>query len=44
MRCLLLLIRMLNHQGFTWNLKPWEKLTQVLSKFYQAWIRIVKCF
>ncbi|XP_045115862.1 uncharacterized protein LOC123507197 [Portunus trituberculatus] len=43
MRCLLLLIRMLNHQGFTWNLKPWEKLTQVLSKFYQAWIRCWSC-
>ncbi|KAK8381637.1 hypothetical protein O3P69_018621 [Scylla paramamosain] len=39
MRCLMLLVAMLHYPAHTWDLQPWQKLTQVLTKFYQAWVR-----
>ncbi|XP_063845461.1 uncharacterized protein LOC135091623 isoform X2 [Scylla paramamosain] len=43
MRCLMLLVAMLDYSTYTWDLQPWQKLTQVLTKFYQAWVRCWSC-
>ncbi|KAK8381600.1 hypothetical protein O3P69_018588 [Scylla paramamosain] len=43
MRCLMLLVAMLDYPAHTWDLQPWQKLTQVLTKFYQAWVRCWSC-
>ncbi|XP_063845531.1 uncharacterized protein LOC135091650 isoform X2 [Scylla paramamosain] len=43
MRCLMLLVAMLDYPAHTWDLQPWQKLTQVLTKFYQAWVRCWFC-
>ncbi|XP_063842401.1 uncharacterized protein LOC135090064 isoform X3 [Scylla paramamosain] len=39
MRCLSLLVAMLDYPAHTWDLQRWQKLTQVLTKFYQAWVQ-----
>ena len=38
-KCVRLLVSMLDYPDHIWDLQPWQKLTQVLCKFYQAWIR-----
>ncbi|XP_063851583.1 uncharacterized protein LOC135094965 [Scylla paramamosain] len=40
MRCLSLLVAMLDYPAHTWDLQRWQKLTQVLTKFYQAWVHV----
>ncbi|XP_063875795.1 uncharacterized protein LOC135108577 isoform X1 [Scylla paramamosain] len=40
MRCLSLLVAMLDYPAHTWDLQRWQKLTLVLTKFYQAWVHV----
>ncbi|XP_050710428.1 uncharacterized protein LOC126995172 [Eriocheir sinensis] len=42
-RCLVLLVGLLDFEGHRWDLAPWQKLTEVLAKFYQAWVRCYTC-
>lgn len=42
-KCVMLLVAVLDYPDHVWDLQPWKKLTEVLSKFYQAWVRYLSC-
>ncbi|KAK4298302.1 hypothetical protein Pmani_029342 [Petrolisthes manimaculis] len=43
LECLEMLVNLLYYQEFVWELKPWAKLTELLSYFYTSWLRCWSC-